>query len=268
MHLARRAFLAGAGTLLAAPASAQIQEQAQGGPDVVVVGAGLAGLAAARGLILEGFRVQVIEARDRVGGRAWTASGALGVPFDRGAARLYDADGNPLSDLIRHLGFLPVSDAERPRLYLDGVPASAARVEAIERAMARLTDAMAEAAEKDRDVSAALLASGDDRWQAIAAALTGPLAAGVELTDLAVLDWYRQAGTENGAVLAEGLGTAVTAFGQGLPVRLRTAAQSVKWDGRGVTVVTEAGEIAARAVVLTAPTPVLDHGIRFDPVLP
>jgi monoamine oxidase len=66
-------------------------------PDVIVVGAGAAGLAATRTLTERGLSVVALEARDRIGGRAWTDSETFGVPFDRGCAWLHSGDVNPLA---------------------------------------------------------------------------------------------------------------------------------------------------------------------------
>ncbi len=63
--------------------------------DVVIVGAGCAGLAAAKALRSAGRTFAVIEAMDRIGGRAWTTSADFGVPFDIGCAWLHAADRNP-----------------------------------------------------------------------------------------------------------------------------------------------------------------------------
>jgi phytoene dehydrogenase-like protein len=63
--------------------------------DVVVVGAGAAGLAAAKTLAAEGVACVVIEAMGRIGGRAHTSSSEFGVPFDVGCAWLHAADRNP-----------------------------------------------------------------------------------------------------------------------------------------------------------------------------
>jgi hypothetical protein len=68
------------------------------GADVIVVGAGIAGLATARALALRGASVVVLEARDRIGGRTWTDD-ALGVPVDLGASWIHGVDGNPLWSL-------------------------------------------------------------------------------------------------------------------------------------------------------------------------
>ena len=63
--------------------------------DIAVIGAGAAGLAATRTLIERGLSAICIEARERIGGRAWTDSETFGVPFDRGCAWLHSGDINP-----------------------------------------------------------------------------------------------------------------------------------------------------------------------------
>ena len=73
--------------------------------DVVVIGAGAAGLTAARELVSAGLAVRVLEARGRVGGRAWTDRETFGVPIDRGCAWLHSADRNPWATYAREHGF-------------------------------------------------------------------------------------------------------------------------------------------------------------------
>ncbi len=72
-------------------------------PRVLVIGAGMAGLVAARLLHDSGFAVTVLEARARLGGRTWTDS-SLGVPIDLGASWIHGADHNPLTDWCRAIG--------------------------------------------------------------------------------------------------------------------------------------------------------------------
>src|SRR5262245_5942303 len=74
-----------------------------GGEHVAVVGAGIAGLAAARRLTDEGARGTVLEAGERIGGRIWTDT-SLGVPIDLGAAWLHGTDGNPMVGLVAEVG--------------------------------------------------------------------------------------------------------------------------------------------------------------------
>ena len=67
---------------------------------VIVVGAGLAGLGAARALRDRGIEVVVLEARDRIGGRVHTTAGGV----DLGAHWIHGSEGNPLTNLARQLG--------------------------------------------------------------------------------------------------------------------------------------------------------------------
>ncbi|HAJ47881.1 MAG TPA: hypothetical protein DCL54_15005, partial [Alphaproteobacteria bacterium] len=74
-------------------------------PDVAIVGAGVAGLAAAHALIAGGRSVLVLEALPRIGGRAYTDVSSIGVPWDRGAAYLEGGQENPLLAVARRFGF-------------------------------------------------------------------------------------------------------------------------------------------------------------------
>ena len=84
---------------------------ASGAGDVAVIGAGIAGLAAARVLQDEALSVAVVEARDRVGGRIWT-DGDLGAPLDRGASWIHGIDGNPLTAIADRLDLPRVETRE------------------------------------------------------------------------------------------------------------------------------------------------------------
>ncbi|MGL6208653.1 MAG: flavin monoamine oxidase family protein [Paracoccaceae bacterium] len=78
--------------------------RAQASGQVVVIGAGAAGLAAARALVQAGRRVVVLEARDRIGGRMWTSQAWPGLPVDLGASWIHGVKGNPLTTLADAAG--------------------------------------------------------------------------------------------------------------------------------------------------------------------
>ena len=67
--------------------------------EVLIIVAGISGLAAGRRLIAEGFQVTILEARNRIGGRIWTDN-AMGNPIEMGATFVYDNKLNPISKLI------------------------------------------------------------------------------------------------------------------------------------------------------------------------
>jgi phytoene dehydrogenase-like protein len=92
--VSRRAFLAGSVATVAAPAVAASLDEADF--DVVVVGAGAAGIAAARRAATTGMKVLVLEAGDRLGGRCFTDTRTFGFPYERGARWIYTPDLNPM----------------------------------------------------------------------------------------------------------------------------------------------------------------------------
>jgi phytoene dehydrogenase-like protein len=112
----RRSFLAGSAALAAVPAFAATAPTS-GPVDVVVIGAGSAGIAAARKLAAAGRHYVVIEASDHVGGRCVTETTSFGVPFDRGAHWIYLPDVNPLTKTPRRgLEVYPAPQSQKVRI--------------------------------------------------------------------------------------------------------------------------------------------------------
>src|SRR4051812_41506289 len=73
--------------------------------DVAIIGAGAAGLGAARALENSGLSVVVLEARDRVGGRGHTIMAAPNITFDVGCGWLHSADKNSFVKIAEQLNF-------------------------------------------------------------------------------------------------------------------------------------------------------------------
>src|SRR5512138_3012161 len=92
--LSRRSFLAVSAAVVAAPSIVR----AQGADlDVAIIGAGAAGIAAARRIAAANRRFVLLEASDRIGGRCVTDSATFGAPFDLGAHWIHRPDGNLLT---------------------------------------------------------------------------------------------------------------------------------------------------------------------------
>src|SRR5580698_9218676 len=120
-RLSRRSFLAAATALAARPAMspAIAATPPTSGPlDVVIVGAGAAGIAAARRIAAAGRRYVLIEANSAVGGRCVTDTAIFGVPFDRGAHWVHMPDINPVAKLSPQTGLdiYPAPPGQRMRI--------------------------------------------------------------------------------------------------------------------------------------------------------
>ncbi|MBV9835497.1 MAG: FAD-dependent oxidoreductase [Alphaproteobacteria bacterium] len=260
--LTRRAF---AGAAAASAAGALARPSLAANPDVIIIGAGMAGIAAARA-VMEAGRVPVlIEARGRIGGRTYTESHTFGFPHDHGAAWFEAVERNPLVPLARGLNFQLAPDPETVSVYIGGRPADAERYERIYRDAERRID---RAARNGGDVAVSVALQARDSLERLAFAQIGPLDAGVELHQLSALDYNRQA--DGGLLLpAAGMGAFVQSYGASLPVRLGVRAHRVDWSGPGVSVETSAGTLRAPAVIVTVPVGVLAAGdISFSPPLP
>lgn len=236
-------------------------------PDVVVIGAGAAGLAAARQLLADGLEVVVVEAADRIGGRAWTDTGTLGVPFDRGCSWLQGPSDLPQLALARELDFsLHDHSNARDVLFVGDRRADATERHQRDRAWSAAYAALAGA---HGDVPARAVLPLDMPFADVVATWIGPMDFAVDIDQLSTADWYSYADYDANFLVREGLGTLVARSGAGLAVQLNTPVRAVDWSGSGVRVDTDAGTIAARACIVTVSTGVLASGaIRFTPELP
>jgi monoamine oxidase len=235
--------------------------------DIVIVGAGAAGIAAARWLQDHGAKPLLLEARSRVGGRAHTDTSAFGFPLDFGCAWLHSADQNPWAVLAREQGNTIL---ERPPDWRRRVgkheltpDERAAMGQAMERNFA-----LAEAAVRaGRDVAVSELIPNDAIRAQFDAIMTWYI--GIESDSVSSFDLAQFADSEVNWAVREGLGSVVARAAEPLDVRLNTPVQRIDWRGSSVSVHTSSGTIAARAVIVTASTNVLAAGgIAFDPSLP
>lgn len=260
-QLSRRAVLASA--LLAAPA---LRASARGGT-VVIVGAGSAGLAAASALRAAGQTFTLVEARDRIGGRAFTDK-ALGpdCPFDAGAEYIHWAERNPWAPIARQAGArFAREDGWARTLMIDGRPATDAE-KAKRRAGFSGLDALLEPkGGADRSLAEAARAGGPDAEQATAG--LSRLSLGEDPQRVSAADYDRLwSGSD---LWVDGYGDLVARHFSDLPVTLGCPVQAVDWSGRDVRVETASGVLAAAAVIVTVPVGVLKAGtIRFTPALP
>jgi len=236
--------------------------------DVAVVGAGAAGLGAARRLAAAGLAVKVLEARNRLGGRAWTACDPSGLPIELGCAWLHSADKNELDALAVRSGL--TIDKTRPpwRTQINDIgfpPADQAEFRA---ALARLFARLDEAGEAEADQSADRLLEPGNRWNLLLNA-TSSYMNGVELDRLSVHDFWRYDDTGVNWRITEGYSSLMTALGAGLDVELDCPASEINHAGARLRIETPRGDLRSRAVIVTVPTCILSAGgLKFRPRLP
>lgn len=263
----RREFLGG---ITAACSLPTLAKSLPGEPDVVIIGAGIAGIQAARTLLKSGKSVLIVEAANRIGGRAYTENTTFGNPFDHGCSWISAANDNPFLAIARNFGadLLNHSDAGEA-LFVKGGRANAAQRAANNKAWGAIERALATAGKNGLDVPASSVVPNDLEFSGTVQTWIGAMDHGVDFRNLSVLDYWESAEAAPQYLVRQGLGHVVARYGGGLPVKLNTPATAVYWGGKGVSVDTAEGQISAKACIVTVSTGVLNSGkIRFTPALP
>jgi monoamine oxidase len=268
-HLSRRSFLAGSAAFSATPALAAVSTPAP--LDVAIVGAGAAGIAAARRIAASGRRFVLIEAAGRIGGRCVTDMATFGAPYDLGAHWMHMPDLNPLAKLAPRAGVdvYPAPAGQKARIGRRNARES--EMEDFLAALVRANRAIADAGRAKADVACSQAIPKDlADWRETVEFVLGPYGCGKELSEVSAMDFARSAERDVAAFCRQGFGTLLARLGAEVPVQLASPVERVVWGGRaGVELETAKGRIAARAAIVTVSTGVLAAGkIAFLPELP
>jgi monoamine oxidase len=268
-RISRRSFLAASAALAARPAlAAPPAASAASNVDVIIVGAGAAGIAAARRIAAAGRRYALLEAADHIGGRCVTDTRTLAAPFDRGAHWLYTPDLNPLTKLAPPRGTEVYPAPQSQKIRIGRRFAREGELEDFLAAEVRATRAINDAARR-ADVPCAQAMPNDlGDWRGTVEFMLGPFESGKDLAQFSALDYSRAAERTTANFCRQGLGALVAGLAEGLTVQLSTPVKSI--DSRRVlTVETAKGTLTARAVIVTVSTNMIAQGrIQFFPDLP
>jgi monoamine oxidase len=235
--------------------------------DVTVIGAGAAGVAAGRRLQSAKLKLIVLEARSRVGGRAWTVQ-AGGFPLDVGCGWLHSADRNAWAKIAEAEG-LTVDRSPPPW----GKPAleygfSAAGQREFRAAMAAFYERLDEASEEHRDRPLADFLEPGGKWNSMLQAIS-TYVNGVELDKASVREYEAYDDSGVNWRVAEGYGTAIATYARALPLALDCAVKLVDHSGKRLRIETAKGVLAARAAIITIPSQLIaEEAVRFAPALP
>jgi monoamine oxidase len=228
--------------------------------DVAIVGAGAAGIAAARRLAASRLSSMVIEATARAGGRAWTCDVA-GLPLDLGCGWLHSADRNPWTRIAEAAGFTVDRRAPAWGKQYHDLGFSRAKQAAARRARAVWADRLATAPPASDRAADALEPDGE--WNAYLQAMSGFISgAGLEHVSAADYRAYDTASTGCNWRAPAGYGRVITAsLPRHVDLRLSTPVNSIELTRQGVELATPVAGIRARAAILTVSTAVLAQGV-------
>jgi monoamine oxidase len=271
MTMTRRNFLSASAALAAAPVlgrpawSAPLPREA----DIVVIGAGAAGVAAARRIAAASRKVIVVEAASQVGGRCITDNSTFDVPFDRGARWIHNPETNPMIRLGRSAGLEIMPAPSGQRIRIGRRYARPSETEDFLAALVKANRAIDDASRRFDVSCASVMPKELGDWAGTAEFVLGANFAGKDLKDISVVDKVRAQDRNSAIACRQGLGTLITKLSEQLPLSLSTPASRIEWGGREALVQTPAGKIVARAVIITVSSNVLAAGnIKFAPDLP
>lgn len=250
--------------------------------DVLVLGAGIAGLAAARTLTDKGLSVIVLEARNRIGGRMWTDS-SLGLPLDLGASWIHGVDGNPITKLAKEFGIktVPTDGGNAIMFAADGSELPEDEFERMEALFDEVYELVAERSIMsdvdrplqeifDQVIKGSDFSEADLRRLNYYIHLVTALEYGADAKDLSA--WWWEQDEEFGGeevIFPGGYNQITDGLAKGLDIRLGTEVKTVRYGSDGVEVETSAGVFVADKAVVTFPLGVLKQAsVTFEPPLP
>ncbi len=236
--------------------------------ETVVVGGGAAGIAAARRLHQAGVDCLIVEARARLGGRAWTVAGPSGSALDLGCGWLHSADRNPW-----------VAVAEEQGRTIDKTPppwrrrssslgfTEDSRLEFL-KAQEEFFSRVSERAQKEPDVPAAALMEAGCRWNNLINAV-GTYISGAELDRVSARDFDNFEDTGVNWRVVEGYGATIAACGEKYPAAINCPVLRIDHHGKRLKIETQQGGITADQAIVTIPSAVLAEADNlFSPALP
>ena len=253
------------------------------GARILIIGAGISGLAAARLLAQAGHQVTILEGRNRTGGRIWTSRVWKTAPMDLGASWIHGIEQNPIAGLANKFNIeMLETDYSRKSVYdvsgrlLDDTTADhidwmysdllahLRSLRATGRADAPLMDAI-NAWIKEYKIN------GTEQVQLLYAVHAQiELLQGADATDISLLSWNNSDKPHaRDAMFRQGFGQIIDGMAEGLDIRLEQPVSSIEVGARGVIVKTAAETFRADRAIVTLPLGVLQSAdVTFLPQLP
>ena len=239
-------------------------------PTVVVIGAGAAGLSAARELSRQRISFVLVEAANRVGGRAYTESSSFMQPVDHGCSWITGSDNNFFKEFGIMQGFTLVdhTNASADIFEKDGSRSSPSSIKRYNIAEKAIEKTINDAGMAGQDIPASQVIS-HIHFGGIYQNWEGALNFAVDMEDISTLDYYKARSSQPSHIVKEGLGALVSKLYENFPIKLSTKVTEINLSGEQVEVTTTAGKIKAEYCICTVSIGVLQaEKIKFTPALP
>lgn len=236
--------------------------------EVVVIGGGAAGIAAAQRLRRASIDCLLVEARPRLGGRAWTIT-ASGVALDLGCGWLHSADRNPWVSVAEEQG-ASIDKTPPPwmRAGLEYEGFSRAEQQEFRAALDAFFERLEQAAQREPDVAAVTLLDPECRWNRLINSIFTFISGG-DLDRLSIKDLDRYADSGINWRVVEGYGAIISGYGANLQATLNCEVRGIDHRGQRLLVETSKGAVAADQVIVTVPSALIaSERLRFTPALP
>ncbi|AIE73534.1 FAD-dependent oxidoreductase [Synechocystis sp. CS-94] len=251
-------------------------------PSILIIGAGLAGLAAAQSLMKQGYAVRVLEARNRLGGRTWTSNYWEDAPLDMGASWIQGTEDNPITKLAEKIATpLVMTSYDNAITYgVGGQPFTAKEEQIIEQLEKKWQGAIATAQNGDTD-------------QSLQAVIENTFSLENQpLGTKQIIDWYMNSTIEHeyassledtstywfdadggfggdDAIFVEGYQAIVNYLAKDILIEFNQIVESIDYSEEIPTVITNQRTYTADQVIITLPLGVLKSGqVKFIPELP
>jgi monoamine oxidase len=272
-RIKRRTFIKGG---LAAALSPLLLSSAAAAPErsveVVVIGAGISGLSAAKWLYINDYDVVVVEGRNRLGGRLWSDH-SLGFPVDLGASWIVGARGNPIQKICQKADIKTIADPDR---WQYRSPSGKALPDKAEQQLEEMVNlVLAVAGPELSQHQAVQQAIGQHRLSTDQSLILREIYNGIATDfgalpqNVSVMGLQDSVYSGPNRLIPGGYVQVAEHLARDLEVRLGETVQTIRWSKSGVEVSTTRGLIRAHRAIVTLPLGVLQRGsVKFDPPLP
>ena len=235
---------------------------------LLIVGAGAAGIGAAHAASAAGIDYAIVEASHRMGGRGLTEELAPGIPWDLGCHWLHSGSINPLATVADELGVQYDRELHTRGFYLNGKRLSNSDEHQYQLFSEEIWRKIEELDASGRDIALSELIDHDSQW-APYYTYWQSLMTSHDVDCFSALDLIRYQDTDENWPVRYGYGALLELHARQLPVSLNTTVERVDWSGRHVVVTTNRGTVHAERVIITVSTGVLgSQDIDFQPGLP